>query len=277
MSLKFWHQPKRFLLLYLCLLYLFAVWRVIGLNFVSHELGRALALLAGFGLPHFVGILVWKNKPSLENIFIVSLIILLLANHQTGFFAMFILGLLTALIKTIFRLHHQPIFNPAAAGLFAASFLGVTTTWWGVSFSPRLPFYSISAAMLLTVPAGLYLIWLYKRIPTLLTVTLSFLVVYFLLKGTFPVLTVLEGTFAFFLFVMAIEPKTTPVVDKQEWLYGTVLGSGIAFLYVVRLVGSPYLVVLLSANLLFSLYLVLLNYFSRVPKEVAQDKNKNTK
>ncbi len=242
------------LLLFLCLLYILAVWRANTTGFVVNEIARFTGAIVGFGFPHFIGLIVWKNKPRLENIFITVLLLLLLASPQTSLLLMFILGLITALIKTVLRLNNQPIFNPAAAGLFAGSFLGITTTWWGVSFSPRLPLFNMSFAMLLTLPVGLYFVKIYQRLPTLISLPLSYFVVYFLLTGTLPLVTIFEGTFAFFLLVMAIEPKTTPVIDRQEWLYGPLVGISLAALSVFHLIGAPYLVVLLAANLIFSLY-----------------------
>lgn len=235
------------------MLYLAAVWRTNESGFIVNEAGRSVALLIGLGLPHFWGVVVGKSKPRIENVLITTLILLLLTDLQTGFGLMFILGLVTALVKTVFRFENRPLFNPAAAGLFATSFFGLATTWWGIRLSPRLPFIDMSLAMLLTLLASLYLIWLYKRIPILVSVPTSLALVYFLLKGVFPLTLIFEGTFIFFLLVMAVEPKTTPVINWQAWLYGSLLGSSLALLFVFRIVGEPYLAALLAANLSFGL------------------------
>lgn len=252
MNPKFWRQPNLFLLIYLLALYLLAINRNSENGFLYREVIRLSALLVSFGLPHFLGMAVGRNKPRLENVLITTLILLLLSDPRTSLGSMFVLGLATTAIKTFFRFENQPLFNPAAAGLFATSFFGVITTWWGVSFSPRLPFFNISLAMFLTLPAGLYLAWLYRKIPTLLSVPASLALVYFFLKGTLPLTTIFEGTFAFFLLVMAMEPKTTPVIDWQEWFSGLLLGLLLALLFVFRPVREPYLAALLLMNLVSS-------------------------
>ncbi len=221
-------------------------------GFWINELRRAGAVLFGFGIIHLLGLPKWQVKPRPENVLITVLILLLLADPQTTILKMIVLGLVTAIIKTVARVAHEPVFNPAAAGLLTATFLGVTTTWWGVSFSPRLPIFNMSVAALLTIPVGICLLSLYKKIPTLISVPVSLAISYFVFAGRLPFVILFEGTFAFFLMIMASEPKTTPVIDWQEWLYGILLGGMLGFLFVNRLVGQPHLVSLLSMNLLFA-------------------------
>ncbi len=237
--------------IYLALLYLFSIAVRYNQGLAVHELGRLIAVTLGLVLPFLFA---KKQSPRLSNLLITALILVLLADQKTTWVLMLVLGLITAIIKIIVRSLHQPVFNPAAIGLLTTSFLGITTTWWGVSFSPRLPFFNMSAAMFLTLPIGLYLIWLYKKLPTLIIVPASFALTYFLLTGRSPLTILLEGTFAFFLFVMATEPRTTPIIDWQETIFGCFLGISLAFLFSSKLVGSPYLVSLLTTNLLFSLY-----------------------
>jgi len=112
----------------------------------------------------------------------------------------------------------------------------------------------MSLAMGLTLPVGLLLIWMYKKIPTLIGVTVAFAGTYFLLAGRIPMVTIFEGTFAFFLMFMATEPKTTPLVDWQEWIYGLLLGGLLALMFIQKWTGAPYLVSLLAMNVIFSGY-----------------------
>ncbi len=240
---------------FLSALYALAVFlRSSETGFLENEIVRLGALGTGFLLPHILGMFLWQSKPKVENLLITVVLLLLLADPQSSFFGMLILGLLTALIKTVVRVAHQPLFNPAAAGLLAASWVGVLTTWWGVSFSPRLPIFNISIAMLLTLPLGIYVIARYKKWPTLVSVPMSLLIVYFLQTGRLPLVTILEGTFAFFLLVMATEPRTTPVIDWQEWIFGVLLGVLLAVLFVHRVAGDPYLVALLIVNFFFGVF-----------------------
>lgn len=240
--------------IFLLLLYGMAVAFRGEAGFFMNEAGRAGALILSFALAHLIGFFAWESKPRIENILITILLLLLLADPQTSPLKMWILGLVTALIKTVVRLEHQPLFNPAAAGLLAMSFFGVLTTWWGVSFSPRLPLMGMSIAMLLTIPFGLYEVKLYKKVPTLIGVTAGLMVTYLLLTGRLPLYTVFEGTFAFFLLIMATEPKTTPLIDWQEWIYAVALGAALGFLFVNRIAGEPYLAALLLMNLFFGIF-----------------------
>lgn len=254
MSLKFWRNPLQLACVFLMALYATAIFFRNEEGFLFNEAMRILAVTMGFGLPHVLGFMSWKNKPQVANLLTTMLILLLLADPQTSWIRMAILGLITALIKTVVRLEHQPLINPAAAGLFASSYFGVLTTWWGVSFAPRLPILNMSIATLLTIPIGFYLVRLYKKVPTLIGIPVSLMIVYFLQTGRLPLITVFEGTFAFFLLIMATEPKTTPLVDWQEWIYAILLGSLLAFLFVNRLVGEPYLAALLTMNFIFGIF-----------------------
>lgn len=236
---------------YLTALYALALTVKYSQVLAIHELGRIVAVALGLSLPYLI---VKKQPPKLANIIITGLILLLLADQKTSWLLMFALGLLTTLVKTFIRSQHLPVFNPAAAGLFITSLFGINTTWWGVSFAPRLPLFSISLAMFLTLPAGLFIIWSYKKLPTLISVVSLFSLGYWWWAGRPPLAILLEGTFAFFLFIMATEPRTTPVIDKQEWVYGSLLGLILAFLFTHRLVSSSHLISLLALNLSFSIY-----------------------
>lgn len=248
--MKGFFKPVNITALGLLVLYGLAVY--FSVEDYEQEVMRVVVLAAGLLIPHLV-LTTFKVRPQISNLLISLVILLLLADQGGPLLMILALGLVTAIIKTVVRLHHQPIFNPAAAGLLAMSFLGLTTTWWGVSFSPRLPFYGMSVTMLVIVPLGLWIVYKYKKWPTLVMTTLVFSAGYFLLRGTVPLRALFEGTFAFFLFFMATEPKTTPLLDWQEWIYGGLLGGLLVALPLLG-VSNSYLVALLTLNLLFTGY-----------------------
>jgi Na+-translocating ferredoxin:NAD+ oxidoreductase RnfD subunit len=68
-----------------------------------------------------------------------------------------------------------------------------------------------------------------------------------------PLFILVEGTLLFFLLVMAIEPKTSPILPKQQYIFGAVLGllvvAGLKFGAV-----EPYAAALLVCNLGFNVY-----------------------
>ena len=55
MNLRFWRQPNLFLLTFLIMLYLAAVWRTNESGFIVNEAGRSVALLIGPWLAPFLG------------------------------------------------------------------------------------------------------------------------------------------------------------------------------------------------------------------------------
>lgn len=245
-------KPAEIITLFLTFLYVLAV-LLKGQTFYFSEGLRFLALTVSFTLPTVVFMKLKKVHVQWDNILITLLILLLLADPTAPLLLTVALGLLTYLFKIFIRVQHHPVFNPAAISLALLYPFGLTTTWWGVSFSPRFFEIGVSTAMLITLPLGLYLIKRYQKLPTLIATVVSFAVLSFFLQGSLPVKILIEGTFAFFLLIMATEPKTTPVVDKQEWFYGTALGLSLAVWFVYKL-PLPYLLNLLVLNILFSIY-----------------------
>lgn len=245
--------PLNTTVLYLVLLYALAVGLRFEGAFLVSELLRAGMLAAGFLVPHVLLSSLRPVKPRNENLLITFFIVLLLVSVNTKPLMMILLGLITFMLKTLFRFQGRPIFNPAAAGLLAAAPFGVLTTWWGVSFSPRLPIFGMSVAMLLTLPLGLYVVLKYRKLPTVIGVTMAASIGYFLVFRTLPLRFLLEGTFAFFLLIMATEPKTMPVIDTEEWVYAILLGVLLSVLFAVDAY-EAYTMGLLLMNGLFTVY-----------------------
>ncbi|OGV90572.1 hypothetical protein A3A66_02300 [Microgenomates group bacterium RIFCSPLOWO2_01_FULL_46_13] len=250
--------------LYLAILYCLAliVNRPVPLWF---ELFRVSGLIAGFIIPHLIYSRVKHYPIRIENILITSLIILLIASRSTTLWGMVVIGLVTFLIKTGLRLKGLPLFNPAAAGLVLGAVVGVIPSWWGVSLAPRLPWFDISWLMFITLPVGIYLAVKYQKLPTVIGTSLGLIVSYLLLNRELPLRLLFEGTAAFFIFIMATEPKTTPVQDKDEWWYALSLGSLIPLLLKFEAL-PPYLTPLIIVNGLFALERLLLSFPSQKSK-----------
>lgn len=244
-------NPGWVVTLLLSALYVFALTQKIYIVGPDKELQRLILLSASFLLPELIFIKFFKGKPRLDNLLITLFLLLLIGDLEMTARQSVILGLSTSLAKTLFRFRGQPILNPAAAGLVIASLLGVLSTWWGISFSPRLPFFNISYTMFLTVPLGIYIIRKYNKWPTFFAIPTVFLLTYYLITSRFALSLVLEGTFAFFVLVMATEPKTSPVLDWQELIYSSFLGVLLSFAFVYRFYSEPYLYTLLLGNLVF--------------------------
>ena len=249
-------KPAEITTLYLFFLYFLAVLLKDSTTFLYAEATRFALLGLSFIVPTVLFIKFKKQRLQWDNILITFLILLLLADTTVSYVLIVSLGLLTFACKVFLRVQRHPIFNPAAISLAILYFFGLTTTWWGVSFSPRFTSLGISAAMLFTLPLGLYIIWKYQKLPTLIATVSSLVLANLVLVGSVPLKLLLEGTFAFFLLIMATEPKTTPVIDKQEWFYGLLLGISLSVWFHFKLL-LPYISNLLILNAAFSIFKIL--------------------
>lgn len=166
-----------------------------------------------------------------------------------------LLGVLTEVLQRFIRLPTGPLMNPAALALFLVSIFGYAPAWMGTSFSPRIPIVSggMSVAMFLTVPLAGYVAYKYKKLPIVATFVVVFALCYALFIQANPLFLVIEGTVAFFALVMAVEPKTSPVLRNQQIVYGLALGVlipiAIKFYFI-----EPYCGPLILCNLVFNLY-----------------------
>lgn len=249
-------KPAEITTLFLFFLYLLAILLKDSTAFFTAELVRFSLITLSFVVPTFFVLKLQQQKIHWDNVLITLLILLLLADTALPPLLAVALGLTTFLFKIFIRIQKHPIFNPAAISLVVLYFFGLTTTWWGVSFSPRFTDLGISSAMLFTLPLGLYIIAKYQKVPTLVATVLGMVGLSLILQATVPYKLLIEGTFAFFLLIMATEPKTTPVIDKQEWVYGLLLGTSLAAWFYFKL-PLPYLLNLLILNALFTVFKLL--------------------
>lgn len=260
--MKDWKSPIRILLLYLMFLAIWASynWGGLGVSFwLNQSIHFALLLLPGFFL-YQVLLKFNKIRPTRwEHRFITALILFLLFDALFPWWVFLSVGLLTEALQRLFRLPTGPITNPAATGAVILSLIGQFPTWWGVNFGPRLSFIpgNMSVVMLLTTIVAGYVAWKYHKLLIASAATLSFSLVYLLLFRANPVSILVDGTFAFFLLVMAVEPKTSPTLPQQQRAYGLVAGLAVGLFLFAAFNGlwvEPYSYALVLTNLLFSLY-----------------------
>ena len=130
--------------------------------------------------------------------------------------------------KYLIRFQKKHIFNPAAFGIFLSTILlGASTQWRGTYL------------WYIVVPFGIYFIYKLKKTGVLIGYTLISL----LLFGTQAMLQKVSfwnifGYFSYFyIFVMVIEPKTTPLKTMGKYLFGAgtaalifiLTGAGVKF------------------------------------------------
>jgi Na+-translocating ferredoxin:NAD+ oxidoreductase RnfD subunit len=136
--------------------------------------------------------------------------------------------------KHIIRIREKHIFNPAAFGIFISTILfGASTQWQGTYL------------WYILVPFGIYFVYKLKKIE----IVIGYMLISLLLFGSQAVLQKVSfwnifGYFSYFyIFVMVIEPKTTPLKNKGKYLFGT----GVAVLiFILTEAGARFDVELLS-------------------------------
>lgn len=226
-----WLTPIRILLVLLTFLTVGAIiswkgWADLDTWITS---GRNLLLISGASsLVHFILLATGLIKPTRwEHRAITNLILFLLFDPLLPWYAFVLVGGVTELAQRLFRLPTGPIFNPAALGVLLVSFFGFLPGWWGVSFAPRLPLFEggMSISMLLIIPLAGYIVYRYRKWTLAIAASIVFALTYWLVIQYNPLFLLAEGTWAFFLLVMAVEPKTSPIIFSRQVVYGAVIGA----------------------------------------------------
>lgn len=251
-------QPIQMLIIYLVLM------AVVGS--VSWVWGTPVKFL--FQILHFVLIygsmyvvgfvickLMKKPMPRWEDRVITSLILFLLFDSFQPFWMFPLVGVITELAQRLIRVPTGPVFNPAALGTLIVSFFYLLPSWWGTNFSPRIPITAegLSASALITIPVAGFIAWKYKKLWIGGTAALVTCVLYVLLFQVSPVYVLFEGTLAFFFLVMAVEPKTSPIIRNEQIVFGVVIGVCLPILLKLGFL-EAYAGSLLIANALLQLY-----------------------
>lgn len=143
-------------------------------------------------------------------------------------------AVLAILSKYLIRIRKKHIFNPAAFGVFLTLvILGASTQWKGTYY-----WYVL-------VPFGIYFAYKIKK----LEIIIGYAIISLLLFGRqaiiqkIPFLDI-SGYFSYFyIFVMVIEPKTTPLNSMGKYLFGA--GTA-ALIFILTQVGARFDVELFS-------------------------------
>ncbi len=120
--------------------------------------------------------------------------------------------------KHLIRIKGRHIFNPAALGIFSVIILlGATTQWRGTYL-----WYVL-------VPAGLYFSYKIRKLEIIFSYFLASLILFGgqAMLQKINLLNVFGYLSYFYIFVMAIEPKTTPVNFLGKIVFGTLLATAI--------------------------------------------------
>jgi len=131
-----------------------------------------------------------------------------------------LVSLLAILSKYLIKFRKRHIFNPAGFGLFLSTiFFGVSLEWHGTYL------------WYILIPFGIYFVYRIKRIALLLGYIGVALFLFFMkaFLSNYSLAGFLYYFSYFYIFIMLIEPKTTPVEILPQFLFGA-LNSILAFI-----------------------------------------------
>jgi Na+-translocating ferredoxin:NAD+ oxidoreductase RnfD subunit len=139
--------------------------------------------------------------------FISGMIIALVLSAVNKWYIPVIASCVAILQKNIIRYQGKHIFNPATFGLLFVTFIfSAPLSWWGQSFP------------LLIVLIGAFVCYKMKRLKLPIVFIASFIILNNLFNRQSPLDSLLL-TNIFFVFVMLIEPRTSPVTNKGIVIY----------------------------------------------------------
>ncbi len=149
-----------------------------------------------------------------DSAIITGLIIGYVISPDEGYLKLVFASFIAILSKYSIRYNNKHIFNPAALGIiFTIIVFGAYTSWRG------------TYAWYILVPFGLYFAYRYKKIEIILgyfLVSLFLFVLQAILQGN--TLANVLGYFSyFFIFIMVIEPKTSPASLKGKYIFGALI------------------------------------------------------
>ncbi|MEO8581104.1 MAG: RnfABCDGE type electron transport complex subunit D [Patescibacteria group bacterium] len=250
--------PIKILILYLILLMLIGSLSQAGLSLsVWFTQFRNFALVLG-GAQAVYSLLLFlkKTKPTIfDHRLITCAILFLLFYSDNPWYFFFGLGVSVELLQRFIRLPTGPVVNPAGFVVLIATLMGYYPVWWGASFAPRTPlsFGGISVAVLFTIPFGLYVAYKYRKLKIIFSLLLAFALSYLFISQHSPLFIITEGTFLFFALVMAIEPKTSPVIRNEQIVYGVTLGILVTLANIINF-PETFVGPLVLCNIIFNMY-----------------------
>lgn len=248
-------SPIRIILVYLFVMVIMATisW---GGDIVFYELSLVRLILVYLGMIgsfFIMNRLGFRDSSRWEHRVITSMILYLLFDPLQSYWVFLLAGILAETISRTLRSLVGPVFNPAASATLVLSIFGILPGWWGMSFAPRLPLIEggVSVAAFITTMIAGYVLCKYRKQGILLTLIPSFFVCVWLLIGlNLAIFLTLEGTALFYWLVMVVEPKTSPMIFKEQLIYGAIVGSMGAVMMKFNFL-DPYIGSLLIGNLVY--------------------------
>ncbi len=185
---------------------------------------------------------------------ISGLIIGYVLSSDTVWWVIALTSLLAVSSKHLIRINKKHLFNPAAFGLFLSIILfNVSTQWKG------------TYVWYIVIPFGLYFVYKIRKIEVIVGYFIAFMVLFgvqaFLQKIN--LLNIFGYLSYFYIFIMVIEPKTTPVSFMGKLIFG--IGVS-ALIFILTEFGLRFDIELLSL-LIMNMSVPLLNKLPNFRKE----------
>ncbi|MBI4706435.1 MAG: RnfABCDGE type electron transport complex subunit D [Candidatus Omnitrophica bacterium] len=228
------YLPKSIKAQLIIYLFVFAVFLALKERDFAFLAAVAIAVIAAVSVESLILYFKTKKLQIAESSVITGLIIGCVVASDEAWWMFILAASLAISSKYILRFQKKHIFNPAAFGIFLTIILfGVPTEWKGTYL------------WYILVPFGIYFAYKIRK----LEIVLGYTIISLLLFGTQDLLRELPlgnifGYFSYFyIFVMVIEPKTTPVKSLEKYIFG----AGLAVLiFVLTEAGARFDVELFS-------------------------------
>ncbi len=197
-------------------------------------LAALLAVVSAMAIETLISYLKTKTLQITESSIITGLIIGYVVSSDEAWWKIVFAAALAILSKYMIRFRGRHIFNPAAFGVFMSTILlGLSTQWKGTYL-----WYVL-------IPFGIYFSHRIKKLEIVIGyAAISF--VLFAAQAFFqkvPLWNIFGYFSYFYIFVMVIEPKTTPLGSFGKYIFG----AGVAaFIFILTEIGARFDVELFS-------------------------------
>jgi Na+-translocating ferredoxin:NAD+ oxidoreductase RnfD subunit len=163
-----------------------------------------------------------KKKPQIsESSVITGLIIGFVLYSRQPLYLVAVASLLAIISKHIIRFNKRHIFNPATLGiLLTVIILHASTQWKGTYL------------WYILVPAGCYFAYRFRKLMLLISYGIVALSIFAIqaLQQQVPITSIFGYLSYFFIFIMLIEPKTSPITLPGMILFGVIVAASIFIL-----------------------------------------------
>lgn len=238
---------KKQLILFLSLFTIYLVAVDGGAGFLLAVFIAVASSIAGDAILQYIKT---KRLTLTSSSIITGLIIGFVISSDQPWWILTIASLLAICSKHLIRVKQGPLFNPAAFGIFLVMiFLSAKTQWRGTYL------------WYILLPAGIYFVYKIRKLELLF----SYGIVALFLFGFQAILqkSSLGNIFwylsYFFIFIMLIEPKTTPIKSRGKKLFGACVAVLIFSLTNLGVKFDVELLSLLACNFASPLFNILSN------------------